>query len=189
MSATIPVSVSGSRPLSNDLWQQYKHFWKPLSVPAKTLLLKEGEVSRKAYFIDQGSLRIWFNSQGKDVSFQFFFEGEGVSSFESFFKSLPSHFNIETLEPSRLYYLHKDDYEQMVAEAPIIKDVILEAAIDRMANYTQHFLSAIKDTPQERYRKLLEERPHILQRVPLQYIASYLGITAVSLSRIRNKMQ
>lgn len=62
-----------------------------------------------------------------------------------------------------------------------------EKIIDRFSFYQHLFLSRIRDTPQQRYEELLREYPNIIQRVPQHYIASYLGITSVSLSRIRNR--
>jgi hypothetical protein len=66
---------------------------------------------------------------------------------------------------------------------------MLNWAVERQSAYIRHFFSLLKDMPQQRYKALLDETPKIIQRVPLQYIASYLGITPVSLSRIRNKLQ
>ena len=59
---------------------------------------------------------------------------------------------------------------------------------ERTFHYMQHFLSFIRDTPQERYLNLLNQKPHIIQRVPQHYIASYLGISTVHLSRIKKKI-
>jgi CRP-like cAMP-binding protein len=168
-------------------WNKYLHLWRRLEVPAKNILLKEGEISRKAYFIEKGCLRLWFNNDGKDITFQFFFENEGVSSIESFSKNIPSLFYLETIEPSFLWYIEKKDFDILVNEIPAFKELLFEAAFDRQIHYMKHFLSLIKDKPVERYRKLLKEKPELLQRVPQHYIASYLGITSVSLSRIRNK--
>ena len=169
-------------------WNKYSYFWKRLEVPAKTILLKEGDISNRAYFIEKGCLRLWFNNQGKDVTFQFFFEKEAVSSIESFSKKQVSFFNIETIESSILHFIKKNDFDKIVNENPILKDYLLEITLERQFNYMKHFLSLIKDKPKERYIKLLKEKPHIIQRVPQHYIASYLGITSVSLSRIRNKI-
>lgn len=88
-------------------WNKYEHLWKRLEVKGKTILLNEGEISDKAYLIEKGCLRLWFNNQGKDVTFQFFFENEAVSSFESFNKRQASLFNIESIEPSILQYIKK----------------------------------------------------------------------------------
>ena len=169
-------------------WDKYKHLWKRIDVPAKTVLLKEGEISKRAYWIDKGCLRLWFNNEGKDITFQFFFENEGVSSIESFSKNLPSLFYLETIEPSILYYIKKTDFEILIKENPVFKDIIFEATLERQIYYMEQFLSLIKDKPKERYLKLLKEKPHIIKRIPQHYIASYLGITSVSLSRIRNKI-
>ena len=169
-------------------WDKYKELWKRLDVPAKTVLLKEGETSKRAYWIEKGCLRLWFNNNGKDITFQFFFENEGVSSIESFSKNLPSPFYLETIEPSVLYYIGKKDFEMLMNKIPVFKNIIFEATLERQIYYMEQFLSLIKDKPKERYLKLLKEKPHIIQRIPQHYIASYLGITSVSLSRIRNKI-
>lgn len=169
-------------------WNKYKHLWIRFEVPAKTILLNEGEVSKKAYFIEKGCLRMWFNNEGKDVTFQFFFENEGVSSIESFSKKQVSFFNIETIEKSILHVVKKNDFDTILNENQVFKEHLLEITLERQFNYMKHFLSLIKDKPKDRYLNLLKEKPQIIQRIPQHYIASYLGITSVSLSRIRNKM-
>ncbi len=75
-------------------WDKYKPLVKRIQVPAKTILLNEGEISKKMFLIREGCLRIWFNDDGKDVTVQFFFENEGVSSMESFFTGEPSMFSL-----------------------------------------------------------------------------------------------
>jgi CRP-like cAMP-binding protein len=57
-------------------WNKYAHLFKRLEIPAKTILLREGEISKKAYYIEKGCLRQWFNHQGKEVTFQFFLKGQ-----------------------------------------------------------------------------------------------------------------
>lgn len=173
---------------SNLNWDDYRHLVKEINVPAKTTLLQEGEVSKNAYFIKKGCLRIWFNNNGKDVTFQFFFENQGVSSIESFKSGQPSLFSIESIEPSTLLVISKSNLELMVKEIPGYQAFMQEHIFQRLNHYSKLFLSHIKNNPQERYLELLAESPHIIQRVPQHYIASYLGITPVSLSRIRNKV-
>jgi CRP-like cAMP-binding protein len=172
-------------------WDDYLSRFRRMEVPARTILLREGEVSRKAYLIEQGCLRVWFDNNGEDTTFQFFFEGQGLSSIESYRKGIPSFFTIETLEPCVLYRIDKEDLDVVMAELkslPGYSDQLLDFIMERQFHYMQQFLSFIKETPTERYLKLVAERPELLQRVPQRYIASYLGITPVSLSRIRNKL-
>lgn len=179
-------------PEYNRLWDKYAAASHRLEVPAKTVLLKEGDVSKKAYWIETGSLRAWFGNKGKDVTFQFFFENEGVSSIESFRKNIPSPYTLETIEPSVLYWIHKKDFDSIMKEMnaiPALRDHMLNITFERQLNYMNHFMSFIRDTPRERYFNLIKEKPHIIRRVPQHYIASYLGITSVSLSRIRNSVK
>ena len=77
--------------------------------------------------------------------------------------------------------------EQLHQSYPEIKDGFQDILFQRFRNYAQLFLSRIKDTPGERYEELLKNHPEIIKRVPQHYIASYLGITPISLSRIRNR--
>jgi len=171
------------------IWDKFAAASHRLEVPARTVLLQEGDVSKKAYWIEKGSLRAWFSNKGKDVTFQFFFENEGVSSIESFRKSIPSPYSLETMEPCVLHWIHKKDFDLIMKEMneiPALRDQMLNVTFERQLNYMNHFMSFIRDTPRERYLNLIKEKPHIIQRVPQHYIASYLGITSVSLSRIRN---
>lgn len=166
---------------------KYSHLCERLEVPAKTILLKEGEIARHTYFLEKGCVRIWFNDHGKEVTFNFFFEGDGVSSIESFRNGTPGVYCLETLEPCIIYKISRKDFSFILNDSPNFKKKIEAVTFNTLFLYQQLFLSRIKDTPEKRYRELVANRPEILQRVPQHYIASYLGITPVSLSRIRNK--
>jgi CRP-like cAMP-binding protein len=175
-------------PLLKNNWDKYKECFKEIEVPAKTVLLKEGEISKKMFFIKKGCLRMAFTHKGRDITFQFFFENQFVSSIESFRSKQPSQFSIESLEPSIIYVISRADFEKVINEVPELKEIMLEILHMRIAHYAKLFLSFIRDTPCQRYIELLKNQPHIVQRIPQHYIASYLGITSVSLSRIRNKI-
>lgn len=162
-------------------------YFKEIKIPAHKTLLLEGEVAKNIYFIKTGCLRMWYNHNGKDITFQFFFEGEQVASFESFWNRKPSMLSLESIEPSTLIVLSKKNFDKIYAENEFMKERLIEVIMNRFENYAMHFLSLIRDTPSERYNELLVKRPDIIQRVPQHYIASYLGITPVSLSRIRNR--
>jgi len=168
-------------------WEAFGHLFKREEYQAGTLLLREGQVSRKAYLIEKGCCRLWFNNNGKDVSFQFFFEGQAISSAESFRNNQPSQFSIETIEPCVMFTISKKDFQLMVDTSPAFKADVEENIFQRLLLYQQLFLSRIKDSPEKRYHDLLANHPEMLQRIPQHYIASYLGITSVSLSRIRNR--
>jgi CRP-like cAMP-binding protein len=167
-------------------WLKYRSLWKEETAGPRRLLLKEGEISRKLYVLDEGCVRYWFAHEEKEISFQFCFESDVVYSSESFRKNTPSPFSIETIEPCKLRWLNQEDMD-LVRQDPELYPYILENAADKQSAFMRHFFSYLRDTPQQRYANLLRDHPEIIQRIPLQYIASYLGITPVSLSRIRNR--
>lgn len=178
-------------PSLHPIWEKYAALQQRVVYPAKTTLLQEGKTAQNYYFVEEGCLRLWFDNNGKDITVQFFFENEGVASLESFRKNIPSIFTIETVEPKTVHVLPKELFVRMVKELeenPGFQEGLLEILFERQRHYLNEFLSRIRDTPQQRYQNLLRERPHIVQRVPQHYIASYLGISSVHLSRIKNKL-
>jgi len=178
-------------PHLNPYWDKYTALQQQAIFPARTILLHEGKTAQNYYFVEQGCLRLWFNNNGKDTTVQFFFENEGVASIESFQKNTPSIFSIETIEPTTVQVLSKKLFKQMIdelGENPEFLKALLDISFERQRHYMSEFLSRIRDTPEQRYANLIKERPHIVKRIPQHYIASYLGITSVHLSRVRNKL-
>jgi CRP-like cAMP-binding protein len=178
-------------PQLNAFWDKYLEFQKRVEVSAKTVLLEEGKVSQNYIFIEKGCVRLFFNNDGDDKTVQFFFENEGLTSFESFVNNSPSLFTIETIEPSVIYLLPKQYVIQLLDELshePDFIQMIMKVSAIRQTHYINEFVSFIRDTPEVRYQRLLTERPYIIQRVPQHYIASYLGVSTVHLSRIKSKL-
>jgi len=178
--------------ITDEKWPRYEAYFKRMELPAKTALLKEGEVSKKAYFIEKGCLRVWLNNNGKDVTFHFFFEGDRVSSTESFKKNIASLVSIETIEPSVVWAINKKNMDKIINDAienPKARNQFIDALYERTFHYIKHCISFVRDTPEQRYRNLVNENPQIVQRVPQHYIASYLGISTVHLSRLKSGLQ
>ncbi len=81
-----------------------------LSIPSKTVLLEEGKIADKIYLVRKGCLRLFFYNEGKDITFQFFFEGDFVASFDSLYRGTPSSFSLESIEPSEVVSIKKEDF-------------------------------------------------------------------------------
>ena len=178
-------------PLDDSKWIEYTNHFKRLEVPAKTILLEEGEISKRLFIIEKGCIRVWFNNNGKDLTTQFFFENQSVASIESFMKKMPSPVVIETIESSVIWWISKNDLDKIleeIKEIPELRDRFINMLFERTFDYMKHFVSFIKDSPAQRYLNLIEERPQVLQRVPQHYIASYLGVSTVHLSRIKTQL-
>jgi CRP-like cAMP-binding protein len=150
-----------------------------------TILQPIGHSCKTIYFLEKGMARIFYFKEHVDITESFSFENQLVVRFESLFTGKPSQKGIELLENAdliaidaaklfKLYDLHPD-IERLFRK---ITEAALVEQINRIESLQFH-------TAEERYKFLLSESPDILKRVPLKHIASYLGITAVSLSRIR----
>lgn len=179
-------------PELSKLWDTYEGFQEKIHLPAKHVLLREGETAKYYYYIQKGGVRAYLRTNtGEEKTVQFFFETDGLSSFESFMRAVPSAFYVETLEPTEVTRLPKEKvlelFERLKA-SPSFMDMVIYIFSDRQIHYMNEFVSFLKDSPTERFENLIRERPHILQRVPQHYIASYLGVSSVHLSRIKAKL-
>ena len=160
-----------------------------LRLPAKHTLLLQGEVSKRGYYVESGCLRLWFNNDGEDISVKFFLPGDIVSSLDSFYLGKPSNFGLETVVASDVRAAEKTDFDEELETSLEFVKQMLTVAVHCMADYQDLFLNRIVESPESRYKTLLDQDPRLVEAVPQRYIASYLGITPVSLSRIRQKLQ
>lgn len=168
-------------------WEKISTSFTKREIAPKTVILNEGEISKHIHFVKKGCLRQWFNKDGKDITIQFFFEGQAVASMESFIGNKPSMFSIESIETSQIVSVTKKTFNELLKTNPVMKEGFQDYIFQRFLNYAQLFVSRIKDSPRERYEDMLKNHPEIIKRIPQHYIASYLGITPISLSRIRNR--
>ena len=157
-------------------------------VPKKFLLIREGQVAREVFFINKGLLRLFYNKDGEEITGFIFREGLFASSYESFLRQSPSIQNLETLEDCELLVLTFDKLEALYEKLPKINVMTRKIAEQRFINGQMILSSFLLDSPEERYRKFEAAHGDLLLRVPHHIIASYLGITPVSLSRIRKRI-
>ncbi|ABG60996.1 Crp/Fnr family transcriptional regulator [Cytophaga hutchinsonii] len=166
-------------------WKNYIQYLHKIEVAPKTKLQLLHDVANRIFIVESGSVRMGFEKDGKDITLQFFFEDELVASVESLFNQTPSKYFIETIEHSTIYYLTKEMLEVMALKLPEMANITQDILMSRLIYYSNHLHSYISETPEQRFNKLIETRPYIFMRVSQRHIASYLGITNVSLSRIK----
>ncbi len=159
-------------------------------IPSKTILLSEGEMATKLFLVIRGCLRTFFiKENGSEITSQFFIENQMVASFESAMTGTPSRSHIEAIEDSTIGIIKMKDLENLIMTCDPIKKYFIEHLRTRLMYYMHQHASFILDSPEKRYVNLVKERPDLVSRLPQQYIASYLGITPVSLSRIRARLK
>lgn len=162
--------------------------FEPIAVKKKTQLLAPQEVCRYVYFITSGSMRSYhIDQKGTEHIYQLRLENSWISDLESFFSQKPSKYYIESMEDSTLLRISFDKLEMLYAEVPKMERYFRILFQKAYINALQRLNSTMWDSAEERYQDMVKENCDILQRVPQTYIASYLGITPESLSRIRKK--
>ncbi len=151
-----------------------------------TVLIKENQYSDKTFFIFKGAARAFYLKDGKDITDWFAFENNFISAINSFFTGVPSQYTIEVTEPSILLEIARTDVERLSLQFPEFGMLGYQIVVKTMLQLQQRVVSLQFETAQQKYENLLKIRPDITQRVPLTHIASYIGITLETLSRIRN---
>ncbi|AVK63786.1 Crp/Fnr family transcriptional regulator [Lactobacillus sp. CBA3606] len=176
-------------PVFNQHWAEIAPLFTAMTVPEKTTLLREGDIAHNIYFVDAGAVRLWHNDDGRDITVQFFFENQIVASFQSLTEQTPSQFSLETLAPTQLTKLSYPHFNQLVEKYPALQQTMTHQISARFMTYMTYFLSRIQNNPEQRVIDLMANEPEILARVPHHYIASYLGMTPVSFSRIQKRLR
>jgi len=172
--------------LSNESKDEFFAVWKHWSVPKDHYLLKEHAVANYIYYFEKGAARIYYHKNGKEITEWFALEGQMCLSITSFFKRTPSHLMIQTLVPAEVYGIHHDDLMRLAAKYHDV-ETLLRKMLTWSLILSQERMDSIQfESSQQRYNKLITNSPEIIQQVPLTYIASYLGITLETLSRIRS---
>ncbi len=170
-------------------WAEISRYFSIKKVAAKTPLLEAGDISKYMFIVVKGCLRIFIiRDDGREVTVQFFFEKQMVASMESAFTGKPGKLYLEAIEDSELIVISIRDFKGIFRMYDQLKDLMIDFLQRRLLYYSELFTSFILNTPEERYIRLMEENPGIIERIPHYYIATYLGITPVSLSRIRSRL-
>lgn len=172
----------------SDYYEQIKQMGHQRTFEAGEDLLREGDVAKQLYFVDRGAVRLWHNDDGRDITVQFFFEGQAVSSFESFYLVKPSLFAVTAMERTTVTVVDGKLLRHTIEAEPKLMAAFTDYVCHRFIDYTQYFLNRIEDSPELRYQSLLASDPELVNRVSKFELASYLGITPVSLSRIRSRL-
>jgi|SRR5699024_8111896 len=156
-----------------------------VSYPKGFILLRADKVGKNIYFIKKGILRAYARIADNEITFWFGKEGDTVISMKSYVANHKGYEDVELLEDSDLYALNMEDLQNLFNNDIHIANWGRKFAEQELVKTEERFISRQFQTATERYKELMTNNPDLLQRVQLGHIASYLGITQVSLSRIR----
>lgn len=152
-------------------------------------LLREGVTENHYWFIESGYCRSYVNDiKGNDITTNFYGQGDIAIDWSSFFLRSPSRENIQALADCVCWQLDFETFQQLFHNIEAFREQGRKTLVGSYFELKNQSVSFIADEAKERYLRLLKEKPHVVQNVSLQHIATYLGITKYSLSRIRKEI-
>lgn len=164
-------------------------YFKEQSIPRKTIILKAGEVATEAYYIIEGCIRVYYEKEGIEISAYFFTEDMFTNACESFIGQKASMHFMQAVEDCKVLSISYNKLEELYKELPKINAIFRKLMEERFEAIHNSFTAQILLTPEERYRNLQKNNPSLLNRIPQHQIATYLGVTPISLSRIRSRLK
>ena len=157
--------------------------------PKKSFVVQEGLVCKHNFFVNRGCLRTYFlDHSGLEHNVQFSIENWWAGDMYSFLTEQPARFNVVTLEETELMLIEKKELEQLYLKVPKFERFFRLLLQNAFISLQERVLSNLSESAEERYLKFRKKYPLIDSRVPQNQVASYLGITPESLSRIRKKL-
>ncbi|WP_207428861.1 Crp/Fnr family transcriptional regulator [Pedobacter sp. SYSU D00535] len=175
--------------LNPEEFETVKAFFIPRTIKKRQYLLQQDDVAKYLAFINRGALRLYtLDNRGNDISVQFGLEGWWMTDNYSYLTGEPTIYNIEALEDSELLLMHRDKYEQVFDAVPKFERFVRILLQNNFIATQRRLISSLSLSAEDRYTSLANAYPEIIRRIPQHMIASYLGITPETLSRIRKQL-
>ncbi|MBD8387236.1 Crp/Fnr family transcriptional regulator [Dysgonomonas sp. BGC7] len=166
-----------------------KRLFQPVLMPKNRILEEEGKIPLHLYYIVSGFMRLFYYSDsGDEVTTHINCPHGFFTSFSEFTNQTKSSVNVETVTECQLLRITKQDYDTLMSESLFWKDYGMHVLQESLIYNEERSKDLATLSAEQRYLKLMKSHPDILQNVPLQYIASFLGIKPESLSRIRRNL-
>ncbi|WP_106794957.1 Crp/Fnr family transcriptional regulator [Aquimarina sp. Aq78] len=171
--------------LTSDCKSELSNNSRIVTPEKNTILVKEGQFSDKTFFIIKGCARAYYLKDGRDISDWFAFENDFICSINSFFLNIPSPHFIEVLEDSLLLEISRENVERLSDKYSDFERLNRIVVTKTMLQQQERIVSIQFQSAEQKYENILSIYPNVTQRIPLTHIASYIGITLETLSRIR----
>jgi len=175
-------------PISPDTEAGARGIFSIEHLPKGYKLHQQGRICHKLFYVEKGLLRtFYYTEEGKDITYRFNDEMTFTSLIDSYYSQKPSFYNIELLEDSVVHSALFADFEKLLVKHTELM-IVYNYVLRNFLIQSNERISALQfQNAQERYQTFVEKKPNLLQRVSLGQVASYLGITQETLSRIRGK--
>ena len=171
--------------LSTENQQAFSAIIKPFAYPKNHVFLQQNQVSDYIYYLQKGAVRIFYHKNNKEVTEWLTLDDSFFLSINSFYNRAPSLLQMQTLEPSQLWGIPHAGFMQLSSQSHEVETLHRGMVTYSLLLSQQRMESLQFETAKSRYQALIKNRPDFIQRIPLSYIASFLGITLETLSRMR----
>lgn len=166
-----------------------KTFFSPKKIRKRQYLLQEGNICRHLAFVEKGLLRSYnVDDKGIEHMIHFAWEGWWMADMLSFLSIEPSTYDIDAIEDSELLLISRPDFEEMLIKVPVMERYFRILFQNNIISKERRLISSISNSAEEKFIHLSATNPELIKRIPQQLVASYLGITPETLSRIKNKL-
>lgn len=166
-----------------------KTFFSPKKIRKRQYLLQEGNICRHLAFVEKGLLRSYnVDDKGIEHMIHFAWEGWWMADMLSFLSIEPSTYHIDAIEDSELLLISRPDFEEMLLKVPVMERYFRILFQNNIISKERRLISSISNSAEEKFIHLSATNPELIKRIPQQLVASYLGITPETLSRIKNKL-
>lgn len=179
--------ISQYYPLSNDEIDYIKDNVPVKRVNKNEVIFREGNISQTIYFILEGCVRLYYYVDGNDKTAFFYTEGKFICAGESYNFNIPARENYQAIENTELMLFHKPLIEKLLKQFPNFELIARIATEDELITCQRMIASFVTKSPEERYLELMETNRELFQRVHQQQIASFLGVSPETLSRIKKR--
>ncbi|MBL4625352.1 MAG: Crp/Fnr family transcriptional regulator [Flavobacteriales bacterium] len=167
-------------------WILIRSKFTEVDFKANEYLIKEGQIARFNFFIVKGIIRTFYIKNGKEITVDFGLENSFITSYSSFFTDTPSRCFLAALEPVKCYKISKKSLFGLYDEHKLGERIGRTVAEKKFLQKEFRESALLLDSPKERFDWLQENQKDWVQRIPQQYLASYIGITPETYSRYRN---
>jgi CRP-like cAMP-binding protein len=176
-------------PLEEQEQELIKTYLTVKKLRKKQYLLQEGDVCKSVAFVEKGALRLYkVNEDGSEHIVQFAVEGQFLADLYSFLTNEPCIYNIDAIEDSELVVITRSASDELRKRSPQFQEFIFQATSEAYIQLERRMTSAISLSLEERYKELTDNNSDIIQRLPQHMIASYMGLSPETLSRVRKRI-
>jgi CRP-like cAMP-binding protein len=182
--------IAPMQSLSENEWDQFTRIWQPFEAKRKEILTTAGEKERHLYFVAEGVQRIFYiDDQSREATLVFTYQPSFGGVLDAFLTQTPSRYYYETLTPSCFLRTTFLEFESTMTSIPNVEKMVRKGLAQTVAGVLERLVELQCYSAEDRFKKLLQRSPHILQLIPHRYLANYIGIDPTNFSKLMNRVR